>query len=252
MKKKIIIIVLAIVLLIGLFFGYKTINYIRYTFEKPDNISKVVKGLKNQKTITVNKKELPENEYIKVTDNIKMKNIFDGYTLDENGEGNIVSYKKEGSVINFEKGELNFQMIDAFVDDEIIIFADLDGFKGSIKDADRKGFLEKHNIKNDIDFYKFAADNYFIESNFFTDTKTLKQNYAFNLFASIILPEIEGWTIIEGDFEGLCLHAGTKDDVDVYEISIIKDGKRYAMITNDPRFKDESFMIDLISSFVIE
>ena len=251
MNKKTIIISV-IVLLIVLFFGYKTINYIRYTFEKPDNVSKVVKGLKNQKTITINKKELPEEEYVKVTDNIKMKNIFDGYTIDETGGGNVVSYKKDDSIINIEKGDLNIQIIDAFLDDETVIFSDLDGFKGSIKDADRKGFLEKHNIKNDIDFYKFAADNYFIESNFFTDTKTLKQNFAFNLFASIVLPEIEGWTIIEGDYEGFCLHTGTKDDVSVYEISIIKNGKRYGLLTNDPRFKEESFMIDFVSSFVIE
>ena len=119
-----------------------------------------------------------------------MKNIFFGYTIDETGGGNVVSYKKDDSIINIEKGDLNIQIIDAFLDDETVIFSDLDGFKGSIKDADRKGFLEKHNIKNDIDFYKFAADNYFIESNFFTDTKTLKQNFAFNLFASIVLPLI--------------------------------------------------------------
>lgn len=35
------------------------------------------------------------------------------------------------------------------------------------------------------------------------------------------------------------------------EITIIDNGKRFGILTNDPRFKDESFMIDVISSIEI-
>ena len=47
------------------------------------------------------------------------------------------------------------------------------------------------------------------------------------------------------------MNVGTKDDISVFHITIIDNGKRYGILTNDPRFKDESFVIDLISTIEI-
>ena len=249
------IIIITIISLVVLLLGYKLFMYYKYTCEKPEGIEEVIAGLKNSKTIKISKKVLPENEYV-TKKHFKMKNIMDGYILDEsNITTSIDIYRKEidgkSSVIQFGADEESFQLVDAFVEDDITIYGDYGLFKGSINDADRKGFLEKNNIKNDIDFYKFVADNYYLESNIFTDIKTLKQNYAFNLFVSIAVPKIAGWTILEGDINGYIMNVGTKDDISVFHITIIDNGKRYGILTNDPRFKDESFVIDLISTIEI-
>ena len=253
-KKIIKITIIVIISLIVIFFGYKGIMFYRYTIEKPADVEDIVKGLKNQKELKFNKQELSENEYITVK-NIKMKNILDGYEEVEN-VSTKTSYKKESNgnsfVINYLGGYLNISIIDGLTDyiDEVWGSTNYGFLKGNIKDIDMKDFLKRNNINNDIDFYKFVANNYYIESNLFTDTKTLKENYAFNLYTSSLVPEIDGWTILDGDIKGYITENSNKDGT-AYQICIIDNDKRYIIVTDDPRFKDESFMIDVISTIEI-
>ena len=157
-KKIIIIIISVLAVLFVLFLGYKGVMYYRYTMEKPDNVKEIVNGFKNSKTITINRKELTEDEYV-INRHVKMKNILDGYSLEES-YGAVTSYKKEEngkkSIISFGTDENDLEIIDYFIFDDVTVFANLENFKGDFEDADRKGFLEKNNIKNDIDFYKFV------------------------------------------------------------------------------------------------
>ncbi len=253
-KKIIKITIIVIISLIVIFFGYKGIMFYRYTIEKPADVEDIVKGLKNQKELKINKQDLSENEYITVK-NIKMKNILDDYEEVEN-VSTKTSYKKESNgnsyVINYLGGYLNISIIDGLTDyiDEVWGSTKYGFLKGNIKDIDMKDFLKRNNINNDIDFYKFVANNYYIESNLFTDTKTLKENYAFNLYTSSLVPEIDGWTILDGDIKGYITENSNKDDT-AYQICIIDNDKRYIIVTDDPRFKDESFMIDVISTIEI-
>ena len=52
-----------IVLCIGFFFGYKLVLLNKYTLDKPDNVDEIVKGLKNQKELKINKRTISEEEY---------------------------------------------------------------------------------------------------------------------------------------------------------------------------------------------
>jgi hypothetical protein len=256
MKNKNIIktIVIILAVLVVLVFGYKLFTFYRYTVDKPDNVENVVKGLKNQKILKINKQELSENEYITVK-NIKMKNILDDYEEVEN-VSTKTSYKKESNgnsyVINYLGGYLNISIIDGLTNhiDEVWGNTNYGFLKGNIKDIDMKDFLKRNNINNDIDFYKFVANHYYIESNLFTDTKTLKENYAFNLYTSSVVPEIDGWTILDGDVKGYITENSNKDGT-AFQICIIDNDKRYIIVTDDPRFKDESFMRDVISTIEI-
>lgn len=254
-KKNIVIIVLSIVILVTLFFCYKGFMYYRYSFERPSDFEDVAKGLKNQKTMTIKKNYLSDDEYIAIG-NYKIKNILDGYQEDETSSVHVKVYKKEVDdkqyFFQFTLDLNNFQIVDAFLNDVTVYGEENWGFlKGSIMDADRKGFLEKNNIKNDIDFYKFVADNYFIESNIFTDTKTLKQNYAFNLITTIAVPKIDEWTVLDGDITGYIMKIGTKDDLTILQISIIDNDKVYHITTTDSRFRNDTFLADFVSSIEI-
>ena len=250
MKKIIKIIVIILVVLLVSVFGYKLINYYRYTMDKPEGVENVVKGLKNKKEMTITKQSLSENEYVTVN-HVKVRNVLDGYEEKENSTTKI-SYKKDNYVINFLGGYLNTQLVDGLKNKDDMYLGNINyGFlKGNIKDADTEDFLKKNNIKNDIDYYDYVKDHYFIESNLFTDTKTLKQNYTFNLYTSLTLPEIDGWTVLKGDITGLITENSNKDGT-AYQICIIDNDKRYIIVTDDPRFKDESFMIDFISTIEI-
>ena len=246
--------IIILILLVLSLFGYKLFNYYRYTIDKPDNVENIVDGLKNQKVLKIEKQELSENEYI-IEKNIKMKNILDGYDKVENVPTKT-SYKKDSNgnsyVINYLGGYLNTSIIDAltYPNDEILGNTNYGFLKGNIKDIDMKDFLKRNNINNDMDYYKFVADHYFIESNLFTDTKTLKENYVFNLFTSLIVPEIDGWAIINGDINGYITENSNKEGT-TYKICIIDNDKLYIIVTNDPRFNDEEFMIDVISTIEI-
>ena len=258
MKKNNIIkiVIIVVVALIFIFFGYKGFMFYRYTIERPDNVEDVVKGLKNQSTMTIKKNVLEESEYVTVGQ-YKVKNILDGYKEDEDSSKHVKIYRKEvdgkNYAIQFALDLNDYQVVDAFTNDVNLYYGEgnLGFLKGDIMSADRKGFLEKTNIKNDIDFYKYAADNYFIESNLFTDTKTLKQNYAYNVITSLSVPQIDGWIILEGDITGYIMLVGTNKDTPVYQISILEDDKSYHITTSDPRFKDESFLKDFVGSIEI-
>ena len=253
-KKIIKITIIVIISLIVIFFGYKGIMFYRYTIDKPADVEDIVKGLKNQKELKINKQELSENEYITVK-NIKMKNILDDYEEVEN-VSTKTSYKKESNgnsyVINYLGGYLNISIIDGLTNhvDEVWGNTNYGFLKGNIKDIDMKDFLKRNNINNDIDFYKYVANHYYIESNLFTDIKTLKENYAFNLYTASLVPEIDGWTILDGDVKGYITENSNKDGT-AYQICIIDNDKRYIIVTDDPRFKDESFVIDVISTIEI-
>ena len=253
-KKIIKITIIVIISLIVIFFGYKGIMFYRYTVDKPDNVENVVKGLKNQKILKINKQELSENEYITVK-NIKMKNILDDYEEVEN-VSTKTSYKKVSNgnsyVINYLGWYLNISIIDGLTNhsDEVLGSTKYGFLKENIKDINMKDFLKRNNINNDIDYYKYVANHYFIESNLFADTKTLKENYAFNLYTASVVPEIDGWTILEGDINGYITENSNKDGT-AYQICIIDNDKQYIIVTNDPRFNDDTFMEDVISTIEI-
>ena len=56
-----IISVTILILIVGCYFGYKIYLLNIYTLTKPDNVEEVIKGLKNKKEITVNKKSINED-----------------------------------------------------------------------------------------------------------------------------------------------------------------------------------------------
>ncbi len=255
-KRTLIAIIIAVVVLLILV-GNKLLTYYRYTIPKPDTALEVANGFKNYKTIKITKRSLPEKEYIKV-DHFKMSNFLEGYELQENSSNNYISYKKKvddlAYAVQFNTDNTNIEMTKAFVDHGTVIYGDeISSFlKGDLTEADREGFLKKNNINNDIDFYKFIGNNYFINSSIFSDLETLKQNYAFNLFVETAIPKIDGWIILEGDITGYIFNVGTKTNLPAYQICIMDNDKQYSFLTNDIRFSDEKFITELVSSIIIE
>ena len=243
--------------------------YYKYKSDIPDNLTEIVNGYKNVSTINITKQSLKEDEYITIS-NIKMKNILDGYKLDESETSGEPIYRNGDYAIqiNGEPVSKFYAKSDYEVTKETSIglgLSDKEFFKQSlvkmekintekdkvsIKDEYRMDFLKKNNIKNDIDLYKFIADNYYIENKFFSNVKTLKQNYSFNEFVLLSIPQVQGWKIIEGDVVGYVSYNGMANDY-TYSIHIIDNNNVYYIICHDPRFNDEVFMNDFISTIEI-
>ena len=256
--KNIIYTILTIVVLFTLiFFGYKYSLLNDYTYKKPDNVDEILKGLKNSKEIKIYKRTIPESDYF-VLDNFKMKNVLDGYVQ----EGEVVDIqpylfkKKDGDKtygITFQNENSNYQLIDTYTSDIAVGDAG-DGdssFEKKFNAADRKYFLLKNDINNDVDFYKYIADNYYKENNIFMSKREMMENYSFNTFVAIAVPQIDSITYIKGDYLGYIMNLGTKDGITVTQVTILRDGRRYGFVTTDPRFADEDFLIDLIGTIEI-
>ena len=256
-KNIVCTVLVIIVLFVLMFFGYKYSLLNDYTYKKPDNVDEILKGLKNNKEIKIYKRTIPEPDYF-VLDNFKMKNVLDGYEQ----EGEVVDIqpylfkKKDGDKsygITFQNENSNYQLIDTYTSDIAVGDAG-DGdssFEKKFNAADRKYFLLKNDINNDVDFYKYIADNYYKENNIFMSKREMMENYSFNTFVAIAVPQIDSITYIKGDYLGYILNLGTKNGITVTQVTIIRDGRRYGFVTTDPRFANEDFLIDLIGTIEI-
>ena len=251
-KKKLILIPI-IILILWLIF--KSIMLVLCSIDI-NNYTDITKGLKNRDEITITNKSLADDEYF-IIGNLKMKNIMDGYKIDDinSPQKYIKENNGEKSIISFiENSERNTTIVNSFKSKVKNI--DIYGGKNKVSDiyylADRKGFLLENNIENDIDFYKFVGDNYPIKNTLFTSIKKMMQNYAFNYCVNIAVPKIESMTIIKGDLEGYIFEVGSNNNIKTYQITILDNDKQYGFSTNDSRFKDKDFMIDVISTINID
>ena len=73
---------------------------------------------------------------------------------------------------------------------------------------------------------------------------------AFNTFVNVAVPLVKSITYIKGDYEGYIFQSGN-DGKFVWEVNIHREGKRYGFVTNDNRFLDEDYIIDLLSTIDI-
>ena len=240
------------ILIVVCFFGYKFYLLNKYTFKKPDNIDELLKGIKNNREIKIYKRTLNEDDYFKV-DNFKIRNDFKDYVLEErNSEYEPYVFRNGNSTINFNSNKVNYQLIDVFTSEDVTFFGDdADELESKFTLADRKFFLLKNDINNDVDFYLYASKNYYKENNIFMDKKTMMENYAFNSICSIALPVVDELIIIKGDYNGYILRDYMEDKI-ITQITITRDGKLYGFMTNDERFNDENYLIDLISTIEIK
>lgn len=247
--KSSVITIIILIVLVGLsYFGYKFYLINKYTFDKPNNVEKVLKGINNKSEIKIIKRTLNKDEYL-MLDNFKIRNDFEDYVMDnKNSNFEPSVYRNESSMITFSSNEVNYQMIDAFSSEEVTFYGDGAGeLEKNFSKADRKFFLLKNDINNDVDFLLYVGNNYYKENNIFMDKRTMMENYAFNSFCSIVVPVIDELIIIKGDYLGYIMRSKSKDKF-ITEVSLIRDNKRYGFLTNNQKFKDNDYIKDIIST----
>lgn len=251
-RKNILLTIIVLVIgIITIFLEYKYCLVWYYTIEKNDTVEKYVKGLKNPKTINIYKRTIEEDDYL-VINNFKIRNDFEGFIEEErHSDLEPITYKKKENDknigISFRANLAHYQLIDAFTSDDTIFVNGNDfNITGKFNAADRKYFLLKNDINNDLDFYLYMADNYYKKNNIFMDKRTLMENYAFNVFTEISISKIDSMTIIKGDYEGYIFKNGQ-----MTEVIIIRDGKRYGFLTNIEKFQNEDYLIDILGTIEI-
>lgn len=234
------------------FFTYKLILLERYTFKEPENVKEVVEGLKIKNELKIYKRTIPENEYLQI-DDIKLRNDFKDYEKEEQPNLNVVNYTlkendKTKSHFSFSKSSQN---IDLFVSNDINFYIPKDYNvicpESSFTYADRKYFLLKNDINDDVDYINYVRENYFIKNNILMDRRTLMENFAFNLFTATIIPNVESITLITGDYRGYIYNIKG-----VREVHIIRNDQSYMFLFYGENLTTDDYITDLLSTLEIK
>lgn len=241
-----------------IFFAYKGALLYFYSISD-DNVKQledIVSGLTFKDSISLYKKTIPESDYI-VIDDIKIKNIFSEFDKlerinemyphqfvlrDENGDSH-------GGII-IDDSELTGNLIDIFVNDELNFMIQIGNGPidiGQFNNADRKDFLLQNDINDDIDFLKYISKNCYAKNNIFTSPKKMKENYAINLFASIVIPVVDSVTLIEGDYIGYIYNHESYRSV-----NILRNNKIYSFTFVGEDFITDEYIIYLLSTLEIK
>ena len=258
MKKKISLIICIVFVLLVTYFGYKGFNLYYYNTNSitSEDFKNYVSQYKISNTITVKHKDIKSKDYFEYQ-NIKIRNDFKDYDrkdLDYNPAVKVVEYSKLKN--DKYEGLIRFVIMPQFIDifaGELSFYSsyytmdDLRGtFKGDFNSADRKYFLLKNDINNDLDFFEYVRNNYYKENNIFMDKRTLMENYSFNMFTAMVTPTAESFTVISGDYDGYIFNGnGYK------QIVILRNNEQYCFFIMGEELLDEEYIIDLFSTLEI-
>lgn len=247
-KTKVMILVLVTICIFLSYKGYilNEYNTNKLNTETYDNF---LQGYKIQKTITVERTDLNENEYLSF-ENVKVKNILGTYTEKEQISKYIkhAIYKKKsknGETADYIQISIADPYIEWFKSTEKNFYVSIDKEGESISlEADIEDYLEENNITTDLELFKFLSDTRSYKPNIFTNTEKIKDHYGTQLVASIAMPKIDSFTIIEGVYNGYILNINN-----IKEINVIHNNERYTFMLYN---KTEEETLDFLNTLVID
>lgn len=249
LKSIIAILTMLVVLFVIVFVIYKCILLSKYNVEPVDNYEKFVENLEIKNTIKVYKKTINDKDYL-VESDIKLRNDFADYTrIDENISIKYYLYDDDKVKSALWLGQ-SLQYIEMFTSDAMTFYSPDENFlsgNGEFTDADRKYFLLRNDINNDLDFFEYIRDNYYIKSNLFTSNRSIKENYAVNLFVLVAIPSVKSMTLITGDYTGYIFNI--RDNI--REVHILRDNKSYIFTFVGDDITTDEYIQDILSTLEI-
>ena len=207
------------------------------------------------KVLTINtytKEEKENTEYFESNAKdykIKIKNYFQDF---EAGDKDInyeyfLLYDEENNVkAAFMMGQFETQIHSIKNYDESSYYYEFNHFPLYISNLLRDYYLNKHQIKNDVDLIKYIRERKKEDVHFTTPIVKIKENYFFN-FVETNLPSLENVTYIEGDLNGYMYETDTYK-----QACMIQDEKLYCLTFYKLDYFTEEIIIDILRSIEIE
>lgn len=228
MKSNIKYAVIAILIILISGLSYKYYNFYKYDINKyTSDYNELQKTFNIDKTITIKKEILNQDQYKKVND-VAFKDFLTNYKQDET--------KKERYILYNEKNEI----LKSFTisKDETYINKLNNVGNETFKSLNKSDILGKYNITNDIELLKQIEATKDKNINFFTNIKEMKEQYFFKYLIIDILPKVESITLIDGDLTGYIFNITDE----MKEIRIIKENNQFIFLFtgkyNDKEIED--------------
>lgn len=245
-----------IAVVLSTFTIYKLSLLAKYSSEPIDNYEEVKKGISLDKELKIYKKTIPDNEYL-VEKDLKIKNEFSAYQREIITETPklvvFTKYDSKGKKISEFIYSIMPQFIDIFSEEQVAFMGEVDGKDGiekvekNFNSADRKYFLLRNDINDDLDFLKYIKKNYYSKSNIFMSRREILENYALNTFVKIVLPKVNSTTIISGDYRGYMYSLKNYK-----EVSIIRNGKNYSFSFQGKELANDDYIKEFLSTLEIK
>jgi len=224
MKKKIIIIIICIFVLLIV---NKLFLYNNYLVPQDINIENIGE---------IDLKHKDAKDYLNYN-GIKIRNDFKKYVFEED-EGSYVLYNKDEDIINtFSVYEVNTLLQ---------IFKEYDNDILNEKYIER--FLKDNNINNDIELLEYLS-NYKNNINYFSSNKEIKFNFYVYQFVYDVLPLIDEYKIIKGDYTGILLFHDNYEEEKSIDIMLLNDGMRYVLSFNGFDI-NENNILDVVGTVI--
>lgn len=236
MKK--IIIILSVVLIS--YFGIKLFSFIRYNVDV-NNVP-----LKLDKTLTIKKKKLTNNDYLNLFNSIKIKNEFKNFKKSDNSSSGISETYILYDENNQNKASMKIGITTPYVDN-LVTNIDTYDEKNRVSAKDIEKYLNKNNIKNDKELFEFINKNSVKKINIFTKTSSMKENYILNILKTNLLPTLKSITFIDGDYNGYILNLSS----DMKQVNIDYNGRIYYLLFIKLDYFNDKKIKDLLESIII-
>lgn len=251
MKKTIIIICTIItVIVLSTYLIFKINLLKKYDISnidsKNDSYEKFLKAYSTKSIIKINNNNKIEQEYLTFK-NLQLKDIINNnFQIINKKEQKYPSYdsityeltsKKTNETANLVISDYD-SFCKIFTSKDLMIFADItknDESDIDINAIDRKKFLNKHNITNDLELFEYLAKTKNKKSNIFTSVEEIKGNYLMQCLASISLPKVNNISIIKGKYNGYVLYVNDK----IQEVNILYNDRKYILSLRNMKLTDE-------------
>ena len=234
MKNKLII-KLIIFIVLMCFIVFKYVVLLKY---KTEDIPIDNDSIFNE-TINIDYKESNNQTSF---ENMIYNNYFSDYVTKENSNFKV-KYNSDNKVESFYNISKEKQYIYILNNNSLSLFADKE-VPNFETEKYMKDYLNKNNIKNDIDLLKHIKEKYYIKSYIFTPIKTMKSNYIINSFVQIALPEFKDIVLVKGDnTNGYIIN--TKS---VSEIHLLYNDDQYIITLSGNDLTNKEFINRLLES----
>lgn len=248
-KKNIILLFLSIIIIIGLYIGYKVfiLYYYNINNSTTENYSEYVKGLKIKDKIVI-KHDKTSTNYLEFN-GVKIRNDFEKFTKLDGTQNTTDSVK-------YMLYDENKNLMASFwisignsytnlLKNDSTIFGTNDK---RLTNADLTKILEKNNINNDIDLFKYLVNYTPKSKSIFTNKSIIKEDFDTQYMTLLALPNVDYITEISGDYSGYMFNLHN----DIKEVSILKNNKRYIFTFLKTSYFTDDYIQELLNTIVIK
>lgn len=245
MKKKNIIIILIPIVLLITYLIYKGIVFNMYNSNKIEtNYENFITAFTTKDTMKITKQQVLNNDYL-VFNNIKIRNDFKQYK-EITRMDKFIRYMYEDKKTN-EKSYISIGIQDTYTNmfkKEANIYSNDGKYYNKV---DKESYLKDNNINNDLELFE-AITKTNTKRNIFTNTKTLKGEYALKTFATITLPKIDKFTELTKDKKGYII---TLNKSKYNECVILENDKAYVISFMSDKTFTKEYINELLNTVII-